>query len=122
MLLLKDLLEPTNKTWDKIYKYMTSLSKNVYIDKLDDRVNEYCNTYHAKIKIKPTDVKRSTYIDLVWKIIITNLILKLVTSGVTDNQWRCAGCDRTALEKNGALFKEYKIKILLFVWSHFTTC
>ena len=40
MLLLKDLLEPTNKTWDKIYKYMTSLSKNVYINKLDDRVNE----------------------------------------------------------------------------------
>ena len=26
---------------DKIYKYMTSISKNVYIDKLDDIVNEY---------------------------------------------------------------------------------
>ena len=31
----------------KIYKYMTSISKNVYIDKLDDIVNEYNNTYHT---------------------------------------------------------------------------
>ena len=30
----------------KIYKYMTSVSKNVYINKLDDTVNEYNNTYH----------------------------------------------------------------------------
>ena len=44
--------------------------------------------------------------------------MKLVTGGVTDDQWRCAVCDRTALEKNGATFKEYKIKIFLFVWSH----
>ena len=29
----------------KIYKYMTSISKNVYIDKLDDIVNKYNNTY-----------------------------------------------------------------------------
>ena len=29
---------------NKIYKYMTSISKNVYIDKLDDIVNEYNNT------------------------------------------------------------------------------
>ena len=34
---------------DKIYKYMTSLWKNVYIDKLDDVVNEYNNTYHRPI-------------------------------------------------------------------------
>ena len=31
----------------KIYKYMTSISKNVYIDKLDDIVNEYNNTYET---------------------------------------------------------------------------
>ena len=37
---------------NKIYKYMTSISKNVYIDKLDDIVNEYNNTYHRIIKIK----------------------------------------------------------------------
>ena len=46
---------------NKIYKYMTSISKNVYIDKLDDIVNEYNNSYHRTIKIKPADV--NTYID-----------------------------------------------------------
>ena len=34
----------------KIYKYVTSISKNVYIDKLDDIVDEYNNTYHTTIK------------------------------------------------------------------------
>ena len=33
-----------------IYKYMTSASKNVYIDKLDDIVNENNNTYHRKLR------------------------------------------------------------------------
>ena len=47
----------------KIYKYMTSISKNVYIDKLDDIVDEYNNTYHATIKMKPADVKDNTYIN-----------------------------------------------------------
>ena len=37
--------------------------KSVYIDKLDDIVNKYNNTYHRTIKIKPVDVKPSTYID-----------------------------------------------------------
>ena len=46
----------------KIYKYMTSVSKNVYIDKLDDIVGEYNNTYRT-IKMKPVDVKDNTYID-----------------------------------------------------------
>ena len=36
---------------NKIYKYMTSVSKNVYIDKLDEIVNKYNNTYHiAQLK------------------------------------------------------------------------
>ena len=47
----------------KIYKYMTSISKNVYIDKLDDIVDEYNNTYHTTIKMKPLDVKDNTYIN-----------------------------------------------------------
>ena len=47
----------------KIYKYMTSISKNVYIDKLDDIVDEYNNIYHTTIKMKPIDVKDSTYIN-----------------------------------------------------------
>ena len=42
---------------------MTSVSKNVYIDKLDDTVNKYNNTYHSTIKVKPVDVKSNTYID-----------------------------------------------------------
>ena len=47
----------------KIYKYMTSISINVYIDKLDDIVNEYNNTYHTTIKMKPINVKDNTYIN-----------------------------------------------------------
>ena len=46
----------------KVYKHMTAISKNVYIDKLDDIVNEYNNTYRT-IKMKPADVKDNTYID-----------------------------------------------------------
>ena len=42
---------------------MTSMSKNMYIDKLDDIVNKYNNTYHSTIKMNPADVKSSTYID-----------------------------------------------------------
>ena len=37
---------------NKIYKYMTSISKKVYIDKLGDIVNKYNNTYHRTIKMK----------------------------------------------------------------------
>ena len=48
---------------NKIYKYMTSVSKNVYIDKLDDLVHKYNNEKHRTIKIKPIDVKGNTYID-----------------------------------------------------------
>ena len=47
----------------RIYKYMTSISKNVNIDELDDIVNEYHNTYHRTIKMKPIDAKDNTCID-----------------------------------------------------------
>ena len=47
----------------KIYKYMTSISKNMYIGKLDDILDEYNNTYHTTIKMKPIDVKDNTYIN-----------------------------------------------------------
>ena len=46
----------------KIYKYMTMVLKNVYIDKLDDIVDEYNNTYRT-IEMKPVDVKDNKYID-----------------------------------------------------------
>ena len=49
---------------NKIYKYMTSISKNVYIDKFDNIVNEYNNTYHRTIKMKPIDVKDNIYINI----------------------------------------------------------
>ena len=42
---------------------MTSISKNVYIDKLDDIVDEYNNKYHTTIKMKPIDVEDNTYIN-----------------------------------------------------------
>ena len=48
---------------NKIYKYMTSISKNVHIDKLDDIVNKYNKIYHRTIKMKPVDVKDNTYIN-----------------------------------------------------------
>ena len=47
----------------KIYKYITSISKNVYINILDDIVDEYNNTYHTTIKMKPIDVKDNIYIN-----------------------------------------------------------
>ena len=42
---------------------MTTISKNVYIDELDDIVDKYNNTYHKTIKMKPIDVEDNTYID-----------------------------------------------------------
>ena len=52
----------------KIYKYMTLISKNVYIDKLDDIVDEYNNTYHTTIKMKPIDVKDNININTSKKV------------------------------------------------------
>ena len=42
---------------------MTSISKNVYIDKLDDIVHKYNNKKHRTIKMTPIDVKDNKYID-----------------------------------------------------------
>ena len=41
---------------------MTSITKKLYSDKLDDILNKYNNTYHRRTKIKPVDVKPNTYI------------------------------------------------------------
>ena len=57
---------------------MTSISKNAYINKLDDIVNKYNNTYHRPIKIKPVDVKPSIIITLIKKMIRKVLNLKLM--------------------------------------------
>ena len=58
---------------------MTSISKTAYIDKLDDIVNKYNNTYHRTIKMKLVDVKSSMYIAPRLEIIMIKILnLKLV--------------------------------------------
>ena len=47
---------------DKICKYMISISRNVYIDRLDDIVNKYNNKFHSTTKMKPVNVEPNTYI------------------------------------------------------------
>ena len=59
LLVLKDSLDP----WKiKFISIWTQSQKNVWIDKLDDIINKYNNTYHSTIKMKPVDVKQNTYI------------------------------------------------------------
>ena len=48
---------------NRVQKYLTSISKIVYIDKLADIVYEYNNVYHSTIKMKSIDLKSSTHID-----------------------------------------------------------
>ena len=51
---------------NKLYKHMTTTSKNVYYNILDDVVNKYNNTKHSTIKMKPIDVgddNKRVYID-----------------------------------------------------------
>ena len=62
----------------KIYKYMTSISKNVYTDKLDDIVNGYNKTYHRLIKMEPVYVEIIHVLILMKTLMIKILNLKLV--------------------------------------------
>ena len=57
---------------------MMSVSKNVFIDKLDDIVDKHNNTYHSTIKMRPVDVKSSTYINSSEEINDEDPNLKLV--------------------------------------------
>ena len=61
---------------------MSAISKNVYIDKLDDIVNKYNNIYHTTIKMKPVDVKDNNTYTLILKkklkIKIVNLKLLIM--------------------------------------------
>ena len=63
---------------NKIYKSITSISKNVYIDKLDDIVNKYNNAYHRTIKMKAVYEIQACILALVKKMIRKVLNLKLV--------------------------------------------
>lgn len=47
----------------KIYKYMTSILRNMYINKLYYIINQHSNTYHSKIIKEPVDPKSSAYIE-----------------------------------------------------------
>ena len=48
---------------NKIFKHMITISKNVYIDVLNDIVNRYNNTIHKTVKIKPIDITNSSYVE-----------------------------------------------------------
>ena len=56
---------------------MTSISKNVYIDKLGDIANQYNNAYHTTIEMKPIDVKDNTYINIDKEVNDKDPILKV---------------------------------------------
>ena len=59
-LLLRGLLELQK---NKIFKHMTTISKNVYIDVLNDIVNRYNNTVYRTIKMKPIDGMGNSYVE-----------------------------------------------------------
>ena len=48
---------------NKVFKHMTAISKNVYIDVLNDIVNKYNNTVHKIFKMKPIDVTGDSYVE-----------------------------------------------------------
>ena len=62
---------------NKTYKYMTSMSKNVYLDRLDDIVNKHNNAYHRTFKMKAVDVKTTTYINFSSEINDEKLVILL---------------------------------------------
>ena len=59
-LLLRGLLELQK---NKIFKHMTTISKNVFIDVLNDIVNRYNNTVYRTIKMKPIDGMGNSYVE-----------------------------------------------------------
>ena len=67
------------KLKNKIYKQVTSISKNVYIDKFADIANKDNNAYHSTIKMNPIDVKSLTSLTLMKKIMIKVQNLRLMT-------------------------------------------
>ena len=46
---------------NKIFKHMTTISKNVYFDVLEDIVNKNNNTVHKSIKMKPINVTNNSF-------------------------------------------------------------
>ena len=60
---------------NNIYKYITSISKNVYIDQLDEILIKYNNRYHSKILLM---LKKIRILTLVKKVMIKILNLKFL--------------------------------------------
>ena len=61
---------------NKICKYITLISKNVYINKLDEMVNKYNNTYHKTVKLRPVDVMLLCYVILYGHMLLLILTMK----------------------------------------------
>ena len=59
-----------------IYKHMTTISKNVYFNVLNDTVDEYNNTYHRTIKMKPIDDKNVLLLNIMRSLMRKILNLK----------------------------------------------
>ena len=95
---------------NKIYKYMTSISKNVYIDKLDDIVNINNNTYYKTIKMKPVDVKSSIYMSFNKGNYKEGLKFK-VDDNVRISKYKNIFCKKNSLS-NGTL----QISLNKFLW------
>ena len=89
---------------NKIHEYMTSVSKNVYIDKLDDIVNKHNNTYHTTSKATPDDLRSNTFIDSSIKVNGKNLKFKI--------------CDNFRMSKYKIAFAKFTLQIGLnkFLW------
>ena len=64
---------------NKIFKRMTTISKNVYIDSLNDIVNKYNSTVHKTIKMEPIDVTNDSYVEYNEEFNKKVLNLKLMT-------------------------------------------
>ena len=79
---------------NKISKHMTTVSKNIYFDVLDDIVNKYNNTVHRTIKMKPIDVTSDSYAEY------------NEDSNEKDPKFKVADCVRISKYKN-AFAKEY---------------
>ena len=71
---------------------MTLISRNVYVDKLDEIVNQYNNTYHRTIKMKPVDINLCMYIDFNIKNNKGDCKFKVVDNVVLSNP--CVGRSR----------------------------
>ena len=63
---------------NKLYKHITATGKNVYYDVLDDVVNEYNNTMHNTIKMKPKDVKNDRQSRVLFHVIIEYILINII--------------------------------------------